>query len=188
MAKEHPNLKPNPALKDPKVAAEMGRKGGKASGKTRRRKANLKRVMEDILTLDLPTSKIKRQLEDMGLDPTMEQGLVLSVVLSAIQSGDYRALETIRKIIGQDTTLADRREQKARTEKMQAETQRIEDETARKSGDKGAELAQMQATAIAEMINTSSAERALQDFLKPLEGGEDGEPIDSVQPSEPEAE
>jgi hypothetical protein len=102
---------------------EIRQKGGKASGRARRRKANLKRTMETLLKMDVPDSKLKDKLIEMGIDPSMEQGLSLSVLLTAMQSGDHQAFKTIRETIQQTTTLADRREQKARTEKIQAEAE-----------------------------------------------------------------
>lgn len=61
--------------------SEIQKKGGKASGRARRKKANLKKTMEQILALDLPASGIKTELEAQGIDPTMEPGLVLSNVM-----------------------------------------------------------------------------------------------------------
>ncbi len=120
--KGHDNLIPfNERSED--EARELGKKGGIASGKARRKKANLKRTMETLLKMDVPDSKLKDKLIEMGIDPSMEQGLTLSVLLAAMQSGDHQAFRTIRETIQQTTTLADRREQKARTEKIQAEAE-----------------------------------------------------------------
>jgi len=109
-------------------ARELGKKGGIASGKARRKKANLKRTMEELLKMDLPDSKLKQQLVAIGLDPSMEQGLVLSVLLKAIKNGNHQAFETIQKTIQQTTTPQDRQEQKARIAKLQAETEKIKKE------------------------------------------------------------
>ena len=109
-------------------ARELGKKGGIASGKARRKKANLKRTMEELLKMDLPDSKLKQQLVAIGIDPSMEQGLALSVLLKAINKGNHQAFETIQKTIQQTTTLQDRQEQKARIAKLQAETEKIKKE------------------------------------------------------------
>jgi exoribonuclease R len=77
------------------------------------------------LTLELPESKLKDQLEEMGIDPTIEQGLVMRVLLTAIQDGNYKALEAIARLIQQTTTPADKKEQKARTEQMQLANERL---------------------------------------------------------------
>ena len=107
---------------------KIQKKGGIASGKARRKKANLKRTMEELLKMDLPDSKLKQQLVAIGIDPSMEQGLVLSVLLKAIKNGNHQAFETIQKTIQQTTTLQDRQEQKAKIAKLQAETEKIKKE------------------------------------------------------------
>lgn len=154
-------------------AREMGRKGGKASGKARRKKANLKRTLESLLSMDIPDAKLKRQLEELGLDPTLEQGLALSVLLTTTRKGNMKDLSTLMEMLQQTATPADKKEQKARIERMQAETQRISEEADRKSGRVGAEVSAKQTKAIADMINSSVAERVLTDFLGVREGEQD---------------
>ncbi len=125
--KGHDNLIPlNERTKDEQ--RKIQKKGGIASGKARRKKANLKRTMEELLKMDLPDSKLKQQLVAIGIDPSMEQGLALSVLLKAINKGNHQAFETIQKTIQQTTTLQDRQEQKARIAKLQAETEKIKKE------------------------------------------------------------
>lgn len=46
--------------------SEIQKKGGKASGRARRKKANLKKTMEQILALDLPASGIKNGIRGSG--------------------------------------------------------------------------------------------------------------------------
>lgn len=125
--KGHDNLIPlDERTKDEQ--RKIQKKGGIASGKARRKKANLKRTMEELLKMDLPDSKLKQQLVAIGIDPSMEQGLALSVLLKAINKGNHQAFETIQKTIQQTTTLQDRQEQKARIAKLQAETEKIKKE------------------------------------------------------------
>lgn len=126
--KDYPNLKPNDALQDPKTAAELGRKGGIASGKARRRKADLRKTMNMVLNMDMPEGQVKQQLEDAGIDPNLGAGLALSVVFQALKRGDANALKIIAQLAGQDTTLLDRQEQRARVEKIKAETARLNEE------------------------------------------------------------
>lgn len=120
------NLRPRDL--DPETAAEMGRKGGKASGATRRKKADLKKAMNMILSMDLPVGKARDELEDAGIDPNLGAGLALSVVMQAIKRGDANALKTIASMAGQDTSLLDRQEQRARIERTKATTERIKAE------------------------------------------------------------
>ncbi len=121
-------------------ARENGKKGGIASGKARRKKANLKKALETILSLEVPDEKLAARLSTFGIDPTMEQGLAYSLVVRAIAKGDPKAFETIRSTLGQTTTLQDRQEQKARTEKLKAEKEKalVELERVRQSPEESA--------------------------------------------------
>ena len=76
-------------------AKRIRQKGAHAANKARRKKANLKKTIETLLALELPDSKLKDQLKEMGIDPSLEQGLTMSVLLKAIQRGDHKALETV---------------------------------------------------------------------------------------------
>jgi hypothetical protein len=166
------NLVPFTSDQSREEAIRNGRKGGKASGKARRKKANLKKTIETLLALELPDSKLKDQLEEMGVDPTMGQGLVMSALLKGIQRGDPKVIELFAKLMQQTASPADKKEQKARTERMKAETEKIKAETARKDGTADKEHAHSQTVAIAEMINNPEAERVLEDFMAPRKEGE----------------
>lgn len=152
---------------------EIRRKGGIASGKARRRKSNIKKALEAVLSMTVPkeVGQLKKQLEDMGLEPTMEQALALSVTMNAIKHGDHGALRTIISATGQDVSLNDRKEQAARVKRLNAETERLNLELARKTGSDSAEHVQAQAQAISEMINSATAERTLSEFLGDSRGG-----------------
>lgn len=133
------NLVPFEKGRSREEAVKAGRKGGIASGKARRQKANLKRTLETLLKLDLPESDLKRQLETMGVDPSLEQGLAFSVLIREIQEGNLQSLRTLSELLGQTQTLADRKEQSARTKRIEAEAKRLEEEVERRSGRAGAE-------------------------------------------------
>lgn len=92
----------------------------------------------------------------------------MSVLLKAIQRGDHKALETVGKFVNQ----TDEKEQKARIKRIEAETEKIKAETARKDGTADKEHAHSQTVAIAEMINNPDAERVLEDFMAPRKEGE----------------
>lgn len=124
MSKE--DLKPNDRLQDPEYAKELGRKAGIASGKARKRKANLKKAVEEVLSLRVPLDAMAKKLEAMGLEPTMEQALALQLVTNAVNKGDPRAFLVILETIGQNKSLADKQEQRSRINRINAETKRIE--------------------------------------------------------------
>lgn len=162
------NLVPFTGDQSREEAVKNGRKGGIASGKARRQKANLKRTLETLLKLDLPESDLKRQLEAMGVDPSLEQGLAFSVLIRAIQDGNFQSLKILSDMLGQSQSPADKKEQRARTKRLEVETQRLEEEIERKSGREGSDQSNKQITAIADLINTPRAERVLQDFMTPI--------------------
>lgn len=148
-------------------ATKIRQKGTEASIKKRRQKSDLKKALEAVLSMTVPkeVGQLKKQLEDMGLEPTMEQALALSVTMNAIKHGDHGALRTIISATGQDVSLNDRKEQAARVKRLNAETERLNLELARKTGSDSAEHVQAQAQAISEMINSATAERTLSEFL-----------------------
>lgn len=74
----------------PSEARELGRKGGKASGKARRRKKELKELLE--LALSQPS--------DANADEDNYTAITAALVLKAIQ-GDTKAYEVIRDTLGQ---------------------------------------------------------------------------------------
>lgn len=141
------------------------KKGGQASGRARRKKADFRKAAEQILQLEMPASEMREFLEASGLPTTMEFAMLFSTIYEGIKRGDVNALMKFREITQQDKPLADRQEQQARIERMKAETERIREETARKSGAKSSEQAERQVLAIADMINAPEAERTLEDFM-----------------------
>ena len=116
--------------RSPEWRAEQGRKGGIAAGKTKRKTANLRKSMGELLKLDLPPSKVAKTLEAMGIDPTTENGILYSLLLRAIKSGDPQSIKLIMELTGQNRHPTDTREQNARINRMKADTKRIEAEVA----------------------------------------------------------
>lgn len=76
-------------------------KAGKASGVARRKKANLKKMFDTLLTSDVSNKDLKKQLKNMGLDTTNEVALGLAMLNKAIK-GDVRAFESITDIVKED--------------------------------------------------------------------------------------
>lgn len=87
------NLKPiNTRTKEEQTAIQI--KGGKASGKARRKKANHKKTMETQLSLDVIDKAVKKQLEDMGMEGTNEALLAFSTLQQAAR-GNQKPLRTL---------------------------------------------------------------------------------------------
>ena len=88
-------------------ARESGRKGGKASGVARRRKADLRKIAEGMITGDISEMMIK-SLIDIAADPGNKNAV--------------SAFKEIRDLIGQNKTTLDKQEQKARIAALKAKT------------------------------------------------------------------
>lgn len=76
---------------------EIARKGGINSGKTRRKKADLKKAFETLLALDVTDEKIKKQLEEMGMAGNNEALLAFATFQQAVK-GNQKATENIIKL------------------------------------------------------------------------------------------
>ena len=102
----------------PSEARENGRKGGKASGEARRRKADCRRTLNQLLTTKIDSPEWTDVLESMGLDSTLESALCAAVIKRGMKTGDPKCFETIARYAGQsDQTAADLEEQKIRTDR-----------------------------------------------------------------------
>lgn len=106
MANEHENLVPlNKRTKDEQ--REITQKGGKASGVARRRKADLRKIAEGMITGDISEMMIK-SLIDIAADPGNKNAV--------------SAFKEIRDLLGQNKTTLDKQEQKARIAVLRAKT------------------------------------------------------------------
>ena len=106
MANGHENLIPFSERSEDE-ARESGRKGGKASGVARRRKADLRKIAEGMITGDISEMMIK-SLIDIAADPNNKNAV--------------SAFKEIRDLLGQNKTTLDKQEQKARIEALKAKT------------------------------------------------------------------
>lgn len=111
---------------------EIAKMGGKASGKSRRKKANLKNALNTILTAEA-TSETAKILEELGFENTNEMAIMLSLTKQAMK-GNVRAIELINKMATSEKDDLDRKEQRARIKALEiankaaSEHQNIQDE------------------------------------------------------------
>lgn len=84
---------------------EIASAGGKASGKARRRKKNLKQKMQLLLSLP-PTDSDQTELAVMGVDPDdMDNEMVLvKALFIAAAAGDTRAFDRIQDVLGRSVS------------------------------------------------------------------------------------
>lgn len=105
-------------------ARELGRKGGIASGKARRKKADLKKAFNTILKADVANENISKQLEALGFEATNEMALAM-VMMQKAMKGNVKAFEQIARLVAIDTKDSlDRKEQRERIVSIQLENER----------------------------------------------------------------
>lgn len=93
-------------------AREWGKKGGKASGASRRRKKAMRQAASMLLGMEVPTDgslseTLKNRLAAFGYsgdDTTFQDVLLASVLLEALK-GDVRAAEFMRDTAGESPAL-----------------------------------------------------------------------------------
>ncbi|MEI3225532.1 MAG: hypothetical protein V8S39_00215 [Lachnospiraceae bacterium] len=96
---------------------EISSRGGKASGKARRKKADFRRTLNLLLTAEIDNPEWTPILKALGLDSTLESALNLAMIKEAL-TGNVKAYEAIAKYSGQtDKTEKDLEEQKIRTDR-----------------------------------------------------------------------
>ena len=101
----------------PSEAREYGRRGGKASGKARRRKADFRKTLNMLLTAEIDSEEWKPVLEALGVGCTLESALNMAMIKEGL-AGNVKAYEAIAKYAGQSgQTDADLEEQKIRTDR-----------------------------------------------------------------------
>lgn len=96
-------------------AARNGRKGGRASGRARRKKADFRKTLNALLTAEIDNPEWTPLLESLGLDSTLEAAVNAAIIREAL-AGDVKAYIAIRDTLGQTTkSEEDLEEQKIRT-------------------------------------------------------------------------
>lgn len=106
---------------------EIAKMGGIASGKARRKKANLKKALNTILTAEA-TNKTAAVLESLGFENTNEMAIMLSLTQQALK-GNVRAIELINKMATSEKDELDRKEQKARIKQLELSNKAAAEDT-----------------------------------------------------------
>lgn len=105
---------------------EIARKGGKASGKARRKKADFRKTLNALLTTEIDSPEWTPILEAMGLESTLEAAVNAAMIREALM-GNVKAYEAIAKYSGQTNKAdSDMEEQKVRTEYLKAQARKTE--------------------------------------------------------------
>ena len=113
----------------PSEARENGRKGGKASGEARRRKAAMRDTMNRLLTMKVEVEGLSDILRADGGESTYEEIITMAMIEKAMR-GDVKAFMDIKDVLGQTSkSETDLEEQKIRMEQLKADTERMRRET-----------------------------------------------------------
>lgn len=98
------NLRPF-SKDDVEKAREAGRKGGVASGVTKRRKRTFRELIETVMTMEVDDPAIHAKLTELGLDPTHDMAITMAAVHKA-ETGDIEATRYLRDTKGEKPTEA----------------------------------------------------------------------------------
>lgn len=77
-------------------------KGGKASGKARRRKADFRKTLNQLLTTRIENPNITPLLDEIGIDSTLEAAMLMAQIKEAMQ-GNTKAAYFVAQYAGQSS-------------------------------------------------------------------------------------
>ena len=104
---------------------EITSKGGKASGESRRRKADFRKTLNMLLTAEIDSEEWKPVLEALGVECTLESALLMAMIKEAL-AGNTKAATFVAKYAGQSPEPDEnRRNREADTELKQARKQAV---------------------------------------------------------------
>lgn len=107
---------------------EITRKGGQASGKARRRKADFRKTLNMLLTAKIDSPEWEPILQSLGVDTTLETAMLMSMIKAALD-GNVKAAYFVAQYAGQsDKTAEDIKNKEADTELKEARKKDISGE------------------------------------------------------------
>lgn len=111
------NIKDANSKRTPDERRELARIAGKASGKARRRKANMRETANRLLTMVGEVEGLSDILRADGGESTYEEIITMAMIQKAAM-GDVKAYEALKATVGQtDKSDADLEEQRIRTDR-----------------------------------------------------------------------
>lgn len=124
------NIKDQNNNRTPEERRELAIRAGKASGEARRRKANFRKTLNLLLTVEIDSPEWTPLLESLGMDSTLESALNMAMIKEGL-AGNVKAYEAVAKYAGQSRqTEADEEEQRIRTDRAKrARDQEVGDES-----------------------------------------------------------
>lgn len=111
------NIKDANSKRTPSERRELARIAGKASGKARRRKANMRETANRLLTMTAEVDGLSDILRADGGESTYEEIITMAMIQQAAM-GNVKAYEAIKATVGQtDKSAEDLEEQRIRTDR-----------------------------------------------------------------------
>ncbi len=99
--------------------------GGRASGEARRRKADFRKTLNVLLTVEIDSEEWKPVLEALGVECTLESALNMAMIKEGL-AGNVKAYEAVARYAGQSSrTDTDLEEQAAKIQLMQAHKEKV---------------------------------------------------------------
>ena len=119
---------------------EIARKGGKASGEARRRKADFRKTLNMLLTAEIDSPEWKPVLESLGVECTLESALLMAQIKEAL-SGNTQAATFVAKYAGQSPEPDEnRRNREADTELKRANADKLNRDCSSEDETEGVEI------------------------------------------------
>ena len=111
--------------RSPGERRELAKMAGKASGKSRRRKADFRKTLNMLLTAEIDSKEYGPVLEALGVDSTLESAMLMSIIKAALE-GNVKAAYFVAQYAGQsEKPEEDIRNREADTELKQARKQSV---------------------------------------------------------------
>lgn len=119
------NIKDANSNRTPGERRELAKMAGKASGKSRRRKADFRKTLNMLLTAEIDSKEYGPVLEALGVDSTLESAMLMSMIKAALE-GNVKAAYFVAQYAGQsEKPEEDIRNREADTELKQARKQSV---------------------------------------------------------------
>ena len=104
---------------------ELAILAGKKSGEARRKKANFRKTLNELLTAKIDSPEWEPLLKELGLDCTLEAALNMAMIKEGL-AGNVKAYVAVRDTIGQTIKSDEEIErQRIEIEKLQIENERL---------------------------------------------------------------
>ena len=107
-------------------AREIGRKGGIASGQSRREKKTIQKILADLLDSEIKNSpQFAKLASKMGIesDKSVKDVFTMVCVLNSVKNGNLGDLERLAKLLGEQSEIfggEEERQEKAHNELIEA--------------------------------------------------------------------